>query len=82
MFPKGTSSKDRPGQTRAKPNIWAKKAAFDQAADIFVVYADRLAAAAGTGDKKAVGAAMGQLGRRVCGGCHSNFRGPKPKMKK
>ena len=88
LFPKGTSLKDRPGQTRAKPGIWAKRAihnqaedmaAFKQAADIMAVYALKLADAAGSGDKKAIGAAMGQLGNRGCNGCHSDFRGPEPK---
>ena len=88
LFPEGTSLKDRPGQTRAKPAIWAKRAihnqaedmaAFNQAADIMGVYAMKLADAADSGDKKAIGAAMGQLGKRGCGGCHSDFRGPKPK---
>ncbi len=88
LFPAGTSLKDKPGQTRAKPGIWAKRAihnqaeemaAFKQAADIMSVYALKLADAAGSGDKKAIGAAMGQLGKKGCGGCHSDFRGPKPK---
>lgn len=79
MFPKGTSSTDLPGKTRAKPAIWKKKAAFDQAADIMKVYAMRLAVAADSGDKKKIGAATGALGKRGCGGCHSDFRGPKPK---
>ena len=89
LFPAGTSLKDRPGQTRAKSGIWAKRAihnqaeemaAFKQAADIMGVYAMKLADAADSGDKKAIGAAMGQLGKRGCGGCHSDFRGPKPKQ--
>lgn len=88
LFPKGTSSKDLPGQTRAKPAIWAKRsihnqaedmAAFKQAADMMGVYAMKLAEAADTGDKKAIGAALGQLGKRGCGGCHGDFRGPRPK---
>ena len=88
LFPAGTSSKDKPGQTRAKPGIWAKKsihnqaedmAAFNNAADIMSVYALKLASAADSGDKKAIGAAMGKLGKSGCGGCHKFFRGPKPK---
>ena len=88
LFPAGTSSKDKPGETRAKPGIWAKKgihnqaedmAAFKQAASMMSVYAMRLADAAGSGDKKAIGAAMGQLGKKGCAGCHKDFRGPKPK---
>jgi cytochrome c556 len=79
LFPKGTSLKDRPGETRAQPGIWAKPAAFAQAADIMAVYENKLADAADSGDKKAIGAALGQLGKRGCGGCHNDFRGPKPK---
>ncbi len=54
-------------------------AAFKQAADMMSVYALKVADAAGSGDKKAMGAAMGQLGKKGCGGCHKDFRGPKPK---
>ena len=79
LFPKGTSQKDRPGQTRAKPGIWVKPAAFAQAADIMGVYATKLADAAGGGDKKAIGAALDRLNKRGCDGCHSDFRGPTPK---
>lgn len=88
LFPKGTSSKDMPGKTRAKPNIWAKSerhnqaeemASFKLAADIMGAYANQLAAAADAGDKAAMGAAMGKLGKSGCGGCHTDFRGPKPK---
>ena len=88
LFPAGTSLEDKPGQTRAKPGIWAKKsihnqaedkAAFNNAADIMSVYALKLAAAADSGDKKAIGAAMGKLGNNGCNGCHKFFRGPAPK---
>lgn len=79
MFPMGTSSTDLPGKTRAKPEIWQKKAAFDKAADDMADYATKFANAAASGDKAAMGAAAGALGKQGCGGCHKNFRGPKPK---
>ncbi len=75
LFPKGTSLKDRPGQTRAKPAIWAKRAIhIEQAAEIMYGYAMSLADAADSGDKRAIGAALDQLDKRGCGGCHSKFR--------
>ena len=88
LFPKGTSSKDMPGKTRAKPAIWAKSsrhnqaeemASFKLAADIMTAYANQVATAAGSGNKGAIGAAMGKLGKSGCDGCHKDFRGPKPK---
>ena len=79
MFPAKTSMEDMAGKTRAKANIWTQAAAFDQAVEIFKVYAGRLAEAAETGNKASIGAAMGALGKSGCGGCHSDFRGPEPK---
>ena len=40
------------------------------------ILALELAMAADTGDKGAIGKAMGALGKG-CGGCHKPFRGPK-----
>ncbi len=54
-------------------------AAFKQAASMMSVYALKVADAAGSGDKKAIGAAMGKLINQGCNGCHKGFRGPKPK---
>jgi cytochrome c556 len=82
MFPKGTSMKDMPGKTRAKPEIWTKSADFRKAANILVKWSKDLEGAAATGDKAKIAAAMKGFGKNACGTCHKTFRGPKPKKKK
>ena len=77
MFPRGTSMNDGAGKTRAKPEIWSQWAKFEAAGANLSKLAWDLSAAAGTGDKKAMGAAMGAMGKNGCGGCHKAFRGPK-----
>ena len=37
--------------------------------------------AAASGDKKAIAAALGDMGKKGCGGCHKNFRAVKKKKK-
>jgi len=82
LFPKGTSLKDMPGKTRAKPEIWSKPADFRKAANIFVSWSNDLEKAAATGDKAKIAAAMKGFGKTACGTCHKTFRGPKKKKKK
>lgn len=69
VFPEGSGS----GDTKAKPEIWSDRARFDRALADSVAAAKTLAAAAGSGDMAAVGAAVGGLGK-TCGGCHRPFR--------
>ena len=45
LFPLGTSATDMPGKTRAKADIWKRRPAFEQAADIMAAYAMKLAEA-------------------------------------
>lgn len=82
LFPKGTSTKDMPGKTRAKPEIWTRSADFRKAANILVSWANDVESAAATGDKAKIAAAMKGFGKNACGTCHKTFRGPKPKKKK
>ena len=79
FFPKGTSLSDMPGKTRAKPDIWAQNDKFMAAAATLETMANKVAEAAATGEKSKIAAAMKGLGKTACGGCHSTFRGPKPK---
>jgi cytochrome c556 len=75
LFPEGTSLADGHGvKTAAKPEIWSNKAGFEQAAMTMGTKAGELAQAAQGGDKQAIAAAFGDLGKNGCGGCHSNFR--------
>jgi cytochrome c556 len=77
-YPKGTAQGSGAGNTRAKMEIWTQWAKFSGAAAKATDMALKLAMAADTGDKAAIGAAMGGLGKS-CGGCHKPFRGPKNK---
>lgn len=77
LFPRGTSMNDGMGKTRSKPEIWQQRAAFEDAAANAGKLAWALSAASRSGDKKAIGAAAGALGKNGCGGCHKTFRGPK-----
>ena len=77
LFPKGTSLADGAGKTRAKPEIWQKWAAFEGAAAKTSKLAWDLSLAAASGDKQAIGAAFGKLGKDGCTACHKTFRGLK-----
>ena len=75
-YPKGTAQGSGAGNTRAKAEIWTEWARFAGASAKGTELALNLAMAADTGDKGAIGKAMGALGKG-CGGCHKPFRGPK-----
>ncbi len=76
-FPKGTSQGAGAGKTRAKAEIWQNWSKFVGGAAKAAKLALDLSLAAETGDKGAIGKAMGALGKNGCGGCHKAFRGPK-----
>ncbi len=74
MFPAGTSSKDLPGKSNAKPEIWSD---FDRFAGIAKVLHDtamKEAELIKTGSPEDVGKAQADLGKNGCGGCHGPFR--------
>ena len=75
-YPKGTAQGSGVGNTRAKAEIWTAWSRFARASAKGTELALDLAMAADTGDKAAVGKALGALGKG-CGGCHKAFRGPK-----
>lgn len=75
LFPAGTSSDEMKGKTRAKKEIWTKRAEFEKAAAALKTAADKVAMA---GDEKALKTAAADVSK-TCGGCHKAFRGPKPK---
>ncbi len=76
-FPKGTSQGGGAGKTRAKAEIWQNWSKFVGGAAKGAKLALDLSLAAETGDKGAIGKALGALGKNGCGGCHKAFRGPK-----
>ena len=74
VWPAGTSSKDMPGKSNAKPDIWQDMAKF-KAIQATVKTADEaLLAALQKGDKAAATTAFGDLGKNGCGACHGTFR--------
>lgn len=74
LFPQGTSLDDDVGETGAKPEIWAEFDAFKTAASKLGELAAATAAAAGAGDKAALGTAFAAMGKDGCGACHQRFR--------
>lgn len=61
------------GDTKAKADIWEKKAEFDTVRMAFVTATEGFLAAAGGQDVAAVGPAFAKVGD-ACKGCHSKFR--------
>ena len=78
-YPKGTAQGSGAGNTRAKAEIWTEWARFTGGAAKGNELALKLAMAADTGNKGAMGKALGALSKNGCGGCHKAFRGPKNK---
>ena len=73
LWPSGTSSKDMPGKSNAKPEIWTEMDKFR------ALYANQksgdqaLLAAVQKGDKAAVQAAVTNIGKN-CSTCHGTYR--------
>ena len=80
MFPKG-SGKGYGKTTRAKPAIWEDWAKFKKAAGAMTAAANKVASVGQLGTKKTGMEVAGGIGK-TCGGCHKQFRGPKPKKMK
>ncbi len=75
LFPEGTSLADNHGiKTAAKPDIWADRAGFEEAAENMGEEAEELVETAESGDTQEIAAAFVELGKEGCGGCHSKFR--------
>ena len=76
LFPEGSLD---PKTSRAKPEIWQKRAEFEGNAKTLESKATQLAATARTGDAKTTKAAVDDLGKTTCVACHNAFRGPEIK---
>ncbi|BDF96141.1 MULTISPECIES: c-type cytochrome [Pseudoalteromonas] len=61
------------GETSALPAIWSDNETFMKKATAFQQYADELAVAAQTGDKKIIAKAFGPWAKG-CKDCHSSFK--------
>lgn len=69
LYPAGSDK----GETKALPVIWTDMAGFQAANNASNDAIDKLAAAIGSGDLKAVTDAHGAVGR-TCGACHEKYR--------
>jgi cytochrome c556 len=74
MFPPGTEGASPDGKFAAKPVIWSDWNKFLEAQKNAAGKADVLLAAVKGGDKSAITAAFGDLGKNGCGACHETFR--------
>lgn len=66
---------DKGPNSRAKPEIWADKAKFNEYAEKLQVETTKLSAAAKTGSLDNMKAAMGGVGGS-CKSCHDSFQAP------
>ena len=69
VFPEGSKIK----KSRALPDIWEDRAAFDEAMNRFVSAAKEIPGAAASGDMSQIGPALSNLGK-TCKGCHDNYK--------
>lgn len=74
LIPAGTGMDKLPGKSWAKPAIWSEPDKFQAAQKNAQAKADALDAAVKGGDKAAITAAFGDMGKNGCGGCHTDFR--------
>jgi len=72
LFLPGTSKADRPGKTRALPEIWQNRDKFEERFHNEQALVVALGEQAGNG-QPALAAAVSELGKG-CGGCHKQFR--------
>jgi len=72
LFVDGTSKADRPGKTRALPEIWSDRAGFEAKFAEIRAAVSTVAAEAGKGQAE-LAAAVGAMGK-VCGGCYNTYR--------
>ncbi len=72
LFPKGSDA--MAGETEALMKVWEDEAGFKKVNAAFVDHARNLVTAAESGDPKALGAAVGALGKNACKACHDGYR--------
>ncbi len=75
LFPEGSGmDRIKDPRTAAKAKIWSDRAGFEKAAKTLETEALKLMQVAQGGDKAAIGAQFGVMGKQGCGGCHKPFR--------
>jgi cytochrome c556 len=78
LFPKGTGMAEFPGKSYAKPAVWTDWDKFTAQAKTAADKSAALNAALKGGDKAAITAAFGDMGKNGCGACHEPYREKKP----
>jgi cytochrome c556 len=78
IFPKGTGMAEFPGKSYVKPAVWTEWDKFLEIQKTALAKAQALNAALKGGDKAAITAAFGDLGKNGCGACHEPYREKKP----
>ncbi|MGH7126635.1 MAG: c-type cytochrome [Stellaceae bacterium] len=73
MFVAGTSSKDMPGKSNAKPEIWQELGKFKALYATQKTGEQKLLEAIQKGDKAGVQSAVGEVGKN-CSTCHGAYR--------
>lgn len=71
----GTSSKDMPGKSNAKPEIWTEMEKFKALVTFMKNGEQKLVSAVEKGDKAGAKAIIGDIGKNACGACHTIYRG-------
>jgi cytochrome c556 len=74
LFPAGSLT----DKSKAKPEIWQKRAEFDAAAKNFETHAAKLRDAARAKNEALTQQLVKDFGRQACGTCHTPFRQPPP----
>lgn len=72
LFPRDSGPMD--GETATKPEVWEKPEDFNKIVMAFVAEAEKLATVSKTGDKAAIGAQLGALGKNACKACHDGYK--------
>jgi cytochrome c556 len=78
IFPKGTGMAEFPGKSYVKPAVWTEWDKFLAIQKTALAKAEALNAALKGGDKVAITAAFGDIGKNGCGACHEPYREKKP----
>jgi cytochrome c556 len=76
LFPEASMTE----KSKAKPDIWQKKAEFDAAAKKMETESVKLAGTARSGNAQATNDMLKDFGRNTCGNCHTPFRVPPPRQ--
>jgi len=77
QFPPGTSMKEFPDKTKAKPEIWAEWDKAKLMPDGLKAAEEKLVGTIDTGTPQQVGETMRTIYRENCNGCHTPYRAPK-----